>query len=249
MVKYFWAWISLTILLLGMLTFGCDPLLVRSPPDEGSISLSDPRENPDAALPPPRLHNDSLVESPSWEPVQEWEEGSVEGLSLDIAIDRLLTTSLELAARFQDIPKARADVLTAGLRSDPIVFLSAVPIPYGRFSPQQPGATAYNITFVQPLDLSGKHRTNKRVAEKNIPILEAHYQDAVRLEIDRLFTVFVNVLQARAEVGAARAHLKILTEAAQRCEEQLRQGLCSPSDSKRVSIRQARARIALRQAE
>jgi cobalt-zinc-cadmium efflux system outer membrane protein len=115
-----------------------------------------------------------------------------------------------------------------------------VPSPYGHFSTQRPGATAYDITIVQPLDLSGKHKTNKRVAEMSIPVLEAHYQDAVRLEIDRLFTVFVHVLAARAEVRAARDNLKILSEAAQQCDEQ---------DRKRISVRRAKAHVAVRQAE
>lgn len=223
-----------------MPAFGCGPLPVRRQPAEANRFSRSPKESTAEALPSPRRLSEQPAEPPPLELLDECEESTVDGLSLDAAIDRLLAANLDLAAQFQDIPKARADVLTAGLRSDPVVFMSAVPIPYGRFSAQRPGATTYDITFVQPLDLSGKHKSNKRVAEKYIPILEARYQDAVRLEIDRLFTVFVHVLEARAEVQAARANLKTLTEAACRCGEQER---------KRVSIRRARAQIALRQAE
>jgi cobalt-zinc-cadmium efflux system outer membrane protein len=56
-------------------------------------------------------------------------------------------------------------------------------------------------------------------------------------------------LGARAEARAARDNLKILTDAAQRCSEQVRQGRRPQTDITRLSIRQARARIAVQQAE
>ena len=40
------------------------------------------------------------------------------------------------------IPKARADTLSAGLRGNPMVFASADNVPYGSYSPQRPAITA-----------------------------------------------------------------------------------------------------------
>jgi cobalt-zinc-cadmium efflux system outer membrane protein len=198
----------------------------------------------DQNLPSPR----PLDEPPS-ELLEERDEDAGAGLSLEEAIERLIWANADLAAKYQDIPKARADVLTAGLRNDPVVFVSASPISYGRFSVQRPGATSYDITLVQSLDVSGKHKANKRVAEKNIPILEARYQDAVRREIDRLHGVFVNVLEARAAARAARGHCKRWTETVELCRQQVRDGRRPQSAAARAALRQAQARIALRRAE
>lgn len=240
--------LALAIVLLGMSIFGCGPLPVLSQLGDDNSIHRDPKEIAPDSLPAPHR----LSERPALPPpelLDELEDGPENGLSLDAAIDRLVSANPNLNAQFQDIPKARADVLTAGLRSDPVVFLTASPISYNRFSPQRPGATIYDVTFVQPLDLSGKHKTNKRVAQKYIAVLEAHYQDAVRLEIDRLFTVFVNVLEARAAVLAAKTNLEHLADAAQKCKEKGDRDSRPQTDHRRISIRKARARIALRQAE
>lgn len=203
----------------------------------------------DEIIPPSHRLNEQPTQTPPMEWLDEPAEDTVGGLSLDAAIDRLISASVDLAAKFQDIPKARADILTAGLRNDPVVFLSATSIPYGRYSVQRPGAASYDITVVQSLDVSGKHRANKRVAEKNIAILEARYQDAVRLEIDRLATAYVNVLETRAVVRAARSNFHRLAEAARMIREQVGQGRHPKTDSMRAAIHQASARIALQRAE
>lgn len=240
-----------------MPVFGCASLPVQGRPlvllgrgvEDEKEEPPEPAARQEPVLPAPRRWNEQPAVSPSEDLLDELEAESAEGLSLEAAIERLLSANVELAAKYQDIPKARADVLTAGLRNDPVVFLTASPVPYQNFSPQRPGATTYDVTLVQPLDLSGKHKTNKHVAEKHISILEARYQDAVRLEIDRLFAAYVNLLEARATTNAARANLKRLSEAAEKCSEQVRQGRRPQTDRTRAFIRKTRARLALQRAE
>ena len=87
------------------------------------------------------------------------------GLSLDEAIELLLQRSFDLRLKAQDLPKARADVLSAGLRNNPSLFLSADGIPYERDSPDRPGQTSYEITLIQPTDVSGKRRRRIQLAE------------------------------------------------------------------------------------
>ena len=128
----------------------------------------------------------------------EEDQGPEEGLTLDAAIEQLLSRSLDLAAKRQDIPKARADILTAGLRNNPVVFLSASQLPYQQYSSQRPGTPLYDVTIVQPVDVSGKHRASVQVADHQLRVLEARYQDAVRHEIDRLYTAYIDVLEAQA---------------------------------------------------
>src|SRR3954447_19182596 len=70
--------------------------------------------------------------------------GPPDGLTLDAAIERLVHENRALRTLQHEIPQARADTLTAGLRGNPIVFSGASSIPYGRFS-DQPGVRQYPI--------------------------------------------------------------------------------------------------------
>jgi cobalt-zinc-cadmium efflux system outer membrane protein len=235
---------------------GCAPLSVaRGVPDDlapGIAEESEPRVAGDEKvepLPAPRPFEEEALPSRPAELPEEVDEGPPNGLTLEAAIEQLLQNNTDLAARFQDIPKARADVLSAGLRNDPVVFLSAAPVSYGRFSPQRPGATTYDITIVQSLDVNGKHKINTLVARQMIPILEARYQDAARLQIDALYTAYVDVLEARAARAAARANLEQLAEAVEKTRELVQQGRRTKADVTWASLRQANAQLALRRTE
>ncbi len=57
-------------------------------------------------------------------PVDE-DPGPPDGLTMDAAIDRLVRYSYDLRVKSFEIPQARADVLTASLRANPMVFGTA----------------------------------------------------------------------------------------------------------------------------
>lgn len=134
----------------------------------------------------------------------EEDEGPANGLTLDTAIDYLVRTNYDLLTKYQEIPKAQADILSAGLRLNPFLFASTDNIPYGNYSPQKPGATNYEATVAQPIDLNQKRKVRVRVAQQAKRVLEAQYQDAVRLQIDNLDTAYVDVLAARQTLRATR---------------------------------------------
>ena len=178
------------------------------------------------------------------------DEDNAEGLTLEAAIDRLLASNLDLAAKFQDIPKGRADILSAGLRNDPVLFLSASQLPYQQYSSQRPGTPLYDITLVQPLDVSGKHRSSVRVAEQEYRVLEARYQDAVRHEIDKLYTAYVDVLEARALRKTAQAEVAVLTELVETARRLVQKGGQRPrAELTAARLRKARAEITLQHAD
>src|SRR5262249_2708500 len=58
------------------------------------------------------------------------DEGPPEGLTLDVAMERLARANYSLRTKFQELPKAQADILSAGLRANPLVFASADGVPY-----------------------------------------------------------------------------------------------------------------------
>jgi outer membrane protein, heavy metal efflux system len=238
----------LALLLLAGLP-GCRAPQAADAPPCGSLSLST-TEGPAAT--------NSLVltaggsspeERPRFE-LPEEDEPSSDGLTLDAAIERLLAANLDLAAKYQDIPKARADILSARLRNDPVIFLSATQLPYQQSSAQRPGTPLYDITLVQPLDVSGKHRTSVRVAEHQYRVLEARYQEAVRHEIDKLYTAYVDVLEARALRKTAQAEVAVLTELVETARRLVQKGGQRPhADLMAAKIRKARAEIDLQRAD
>lgn len=172
-----------------------------------------------------------------------------EGLSLDEAIERLLAANHDLAAKFQDIPKARADILSAGLRNNPFLFVSASNLPYERYSSQRPGTPNYDLTLIQPFDISGKHNNAIRLARQAKSVLEAQFQDAVRMEIDKLSTAFADVVEAQAAERAVRAGVNGLEELVRLTRDLVRQGLRAQPELTTAQIRLANARDALQQTQ
>ncbi|HTU17292.1 MAG TPA: TolC family protein [Gemmataceae bacterium] len=178
------------------------------------------------------------------------EEGeTAEGLSLDDAIARLLAASPDLASKFQDIPKARADILTAGLRNNPFVFVSASNIPYQPYSTQRPGTANYDLTVIQPFDVSGKHKNAIRLAQQAENVMEAQFQDSVRLQIDKLYTAFADLLEAREAERAARSGVRGMEELVRMTRDLVRQGQRGQPELTTALIRQANAQDALQRTQ
>jgi cobalt-zinc-cadmium efflux system outer membrane protein len=128
-------------------------------------------------------------------------EGPANGLTLDQAIEILVKRNIELRAKYLEIPQGRADVLTASLRSNPIFYADSQLVPYGTNSVRKPtGPTQYDVNFSHPIDYSHKRRARTAYASRALQVMEAQYQNEVRLAIANLHTAFVDVLTARATI-------------------------------------------------
>ena len=137
------------------------------------------------------------------------DEGPPDGLTFDQALEFLLRENLDLRARRFEIPAAQADVLTAGLRGNPIFYADSQLIPYGSFSNRRPGGpTQYDVNVSQPIDISLKRRARVDVASKTRKAVELQYQDAVRVQIGNLANAYVGVLAARETLRYAEAGLQ-----------------------------------------
>lgn len=164
------------------------------------------------------------------------EEGPPEGLTIDQAIERLIRENLDLRAKFHEIPKAQADVLTSGLRANPLLFFDAQRVPYGgnggarRGGSSVQNGTEYDININHPLDLNGKRKARIEVACRAKKVLEAQYQDAVRVEIDNLYTAFVNVLGERETVRYAEASVSGLRDVLRSTRAQLENKVITEAD-------------------
>lgn len=139
------------------------------------------------------------------------DEGPPDGLTLDAAIDRFVQVNPDLLAKARELPKSRADAITAGLIANPIVFFSADSIPYGAYSKANNGTLTYGIVLVQPIDINRKRRYRVIAAEQAHGVIEAQYADAVRLAVDQLGMAFLDAIDAREVVRYKQANVDRLT--------------------------------------
>ncbi len=105
---------------------------------------------------------------------------------------------------------AEAEIISAGLRKNPLIFYDSAGIPYGSYGRNRPGSVDYGVSIVYPIDYSGKRQAKIEAAEAARSVRLAQYQNAVRLEIDNLGTIFIDVLDARDAVRTAEAALSRL---------------------------------------
>jgi len=151
--------------------------------------------------------------------------GPENGLTLDQAIAMLTARSLDLMAIRYELTKSDADILTAGLRSNPIISGSGQLVPYGEYSVQRPGGSGgqpqYGINITIPIDYSRKRPARVQVAERAKQVTEAQFQDYARKMIDELYTAFLNALAAREGRRYSEAFLAGITRIEQQAEAQL----------------------------
>jgi cobalt-zinc-cadmium efflux system outer membrane protein len=127
--------------------------------------------------------------------------GQPGGITLDEAIELLVRNNLTLRSQFSELPQAEADVLTASLRANPILYADAQQVPYGSYSPKIAGGPIqYDVNVVYPLDLSHKRQARTRVAAVAKRAVEARYRDAVRLMLDNLYTAYTDALVAQDNI-------------------------------------------------
>lgn len=176
--------------------------------------------------------------------------GPADGLTLDQAIERLVRANLTLRAQFYEIPQAQADILTASLRANPVFYADTQLVPYGEYSDQRPGGpTQYDVNVSIPLDLSHKRQARMNVAGHARLVLEAQYRNAVRLQIDNLYTTYVDGLAARETLRFAQASLEGLEQILIPVERRFEQKVITQADVNRVRIQRDFALVGVADAE
>ena len=107
---------------------------------------------------------------------------------------------------------ADADILTASLRANPVFYADSQLVPYGRYSRANPGGqTQYDVNITHPLDVNHKRQARTEVARAARRTVEAQFQDAVRQQVDNLYTAFVDVAAAELTLTFSQTYLKGIT--------------------------------------
>ncbi len=197
---------------------------------------------------PPRVSPGQVPGGGALERPATDEEGPSDGLTLDAAVAMIADQSLSLRSKFQEIPKATADILTAGMRANPLLFGSVDQIPYQRYSPARPGEVGYGLTIIQPVDINQKRHYRVIAAQRSRDVLQSQYQDAVRLEIDNLQLRYVDVLAARETVRYVDASLIGLSEVRKTIDGLVRGQQVSTLELDRVAVQIDSAELARQEA-
>jgi cobalt-zinc-cadmium efflux system outer membrane protein len=210
----------------------------QGPPQREGIAVPPPRP-----LPPPQLYG--TMEYASID-----DEGPVDGLTLDRAVEILVRQSIDLRAKYLEIPQMRADVLTASLRANPILYADSQLVPYGSDSIRKPdGPTQYDLNVSHPLDLSHKRRARIAYASRALQVTEAQYQNEVRLAIANLHAAFVDVLSARVAIAYMKESVKGFDEVVRVAEGHYEKRLGTRSDVDQAKSDRASAVLGVIDAE
>jgi cobalt-zinc-cadmium efflux system outer membrane protein len=225
------------------------PTAVSNPETLGPTILQQPVTAPEAQpLSPSSAPLYGTLEIPGG-PTED--DGPPDGVTLEKAIDVTLQRSLDLRAKYFEIPQARADTLQASLRANPVFYADAQLVPYSQFSRAVPGGpTQYDVNITHPLDVSHKRQARTQVATRAERVLEAQFQEALRQRIDDIYDAFVlGTLAARQTVRYARQSVQGLEKLATKTAELYRAGSVSRSDFNRVKIQLRTAKLGLIDAE
>jgi cobalt-zinc-cadmium efflux system outer membrane protein len=171
-------------------------------------------------------------------------------LSLDTAIELLLRQNLRLIALRYEIPMAQADVLTAGLRANPIFYADTQLQPYGQYSDRRPGGPPqYDINLTLPIDVTRKRLARRAAAQQAHRVVEAQLQDAARIEIDNLYTAYVDVVAADETLRFSRAYATGISRLLQLNEDLLAQGQVDASIVEGIRAQSQQSALQVREAE
>lgn len=204
------------------------------------------------ALPVPEAATRTIPVPNSWSILLEIkDQGPPAGLTWDQAMDRLVAASIALRAKSLDIPQAQADVLTAGMHANPVVYFDTQLIPYRPYNAvtNPGGPTQYDLNVAYPLDLSGKRQARVEVASAAQRVVEALYQDAVRQEIDRLGSAYIDALAARLAVRTIQGGLARIDEIKRRAAEEKRDPREAEALRRQIQIQRQTIALALVDAE
>jgi len=169
------------------------------------------------------------------------------GLTLDAAIATMMEANLDVRALRHELTQADADVLTAGLRTNPLIYMDSQFIPYGTFNNQSPGGpTQYDLNITYPIDVSKKRQARTVVARMARSALEAQFQDVVRRQIDNVYRAFTNLQAARLDHLAALASVRRQEQFLEQLEQSAKTGDADAADTiDHLSLVLARARGSL----
>jgi cobalt-zinc-cadmium efflux system outer membrane protein len=183
-------------------------------------------------------------------PEGELDVGVASGYSVGDAVEILIRQNLSILAMRYEIPMADADILTASLRANPVFYADAQLVPYGRYSRAAPGGqTQYDINITHPLDVNHKRQARTELARAAKRSLEAQFQDAIRQQIDNLYTAYVDVAAAELTLTYSRKYVEGITRLLDTNRQLFRAGMIPVDSTDTILAQLEQAQLQVREAQ
>ena len=174
--------------------------------------------------------------------------GTPGGMNLDTAIEILIKQNLDLEAARLEIPMADADVLTANLRANPIFYADTQLVPYGHFSFLRPGGPPQSdININYPLDITFKRQKRAGSAREAKSVTEAQLKDAVRNQIDNLYTVYEDVVSAGLTLKFSEVYVAGIHRIYDITDDLVKKGQNKPADLEAVKTSVHKAELQVKE--
>jgi outer membrane protein, heavy metal efflux system len=174
--------------------------------------------------------------------------GTPGNMDIDAAINTLVNQNLDLLAAKLEIPMADADVLTANLRANPIFYADTQLIPYGHFSFLRPGGPPQSdVNINYPLDITFKRSARTASAREAKSVTEAQLQDAVRNQIDNLYTIYEGVVAAGLTLKFSAVYLTGINRLLTVTDELYQDGQIQESDLDAVKANVFKAQLQVKE--
>jgi cobalt-zinc-cadmium efflux system outer membrane protein len=144
---------------------------------------------------------------------------------------------------------AQADVLTANLRQNPIFYADSQLVPYGHYSNVRPGGPLqYDVNVTIPIDVWRKRQAHTMVAARAKRVTEAQLQDAIRTQIDNLYTAYVDVVAAGLTVRFSETYLRGIERLYELTQDLRLKGQATDADVQSVRTHVEQAKVQIREA-
>ncbi len=173
-------------------------------------------------------------------------------LTLDEAVKEAVARNLDLAAERFNVPIAQAQVLTAGLRPNPVLsfygdLLNVVPPRYSDENGGGPPEYGVRTDFI--VERGGKRERRVDVAQAGRTVAEFLMLNTIRTLVLSVQSGFVDILQAKADLALARENLATFEEIVRINTTRVRNGDLSEVELIRSQVAQLQFENTVRQAE
>ena len=177
-----------------------------------------------------------------------------DALAIERAVDLALDRNLDLMAKRFDVDLASAQVVTAGLRANPMLsvgadYMDLLGSHFQNDSSNGAGPPEYNVRLDYPFDVAGKRRKRLAVANADRSISELLLLNALRELSFEVRSACLDVLQTGAVLDLGRRQLETLESVVEINEVRVRDGDLAKSELMRTRLAARQVAGAIRLSE
>lgn len=175
-----------------------------------------------------------------------------DGLTIENAVAEAVQHNLNLFAERYNIPVAKAKIITARLRPNPILTLDADHLPWAgtTYNAQnQAGPPEYSIRTDFVFERGRKRENRIAVAEQALTVTELQFLDTLRNLILEVNNAFIETLGAKASLALALDNAAALASLGQIDEYRVKSGDLARVELTRVQLAQLQYENSVKQAE